>query len=108
MRERKTGRKKNTHYAVNRIKSRTTSFLSRGTQFSHVYRARDSLPDCDDIVISPSLDGTPFPKISSNFSPRTFVFINEGLNGAEIFCLQNRNEHGPYSNFRNEHSRFFQ
>lgn len=60
------------------------------------------------ILLFPPLSmATPCSKISWNFSLRTFVYINEGLNGAEILCLQNRNEHGPYSNFQNKHSRFF-
>ena len=66
--QRKTGRRrKNTHCAVNGIKSRTTSFLSRGTKFSHVYRPRDSPHDCDNIVICPSLDGDTVPEYFHEF-----------------------------------------
>lgn len=64
-------KKKNTHYAVT---NKIAHNAFRLPKFSHVYRPRDSVPDCDNIVISPSLDGNTVPKISSNFSPReTFV-----------------------------------
>lgn len=54
--QRKTGRKKK-HSLRSLTNKITHNVVSRETKFSHVYRPRDFVPDYDDIVISPSLDG---------------------------------------------------
>lgn len=88
-----------------RIKSRTTRFACRNSRTSIVLATL--CPIATILLFPPLSTATPFRKFPRISRREKLSCVNEGLNGVEIFCLQSRNVHGPYPNFRNEHSRFF-